>query len=97
MFIGGKDFTDGKFPSVRPRTRARLSRIRFREKEVRKRVKKLDLSTANGPDGISAKVLRLCAGALAQSLARLYNFLFKNGMQVGWKTANVAPVQKKNM
>ena len=65
--LGRKDFTDGKFPSVRPRTRARLSRIRFREKEVRKRLKKLDVSKANGPDGISERVLRQCAGALAQT------------------------------
>ena len=65
--LGRKDFTDGKFPSVRPRTRARLSCIRFREKEVRKRLKKLDVSKANGPDGISERVLRQCAGALAQT------------------------------
>ena len=75
MFTGvGKDFTDGKFPSVCSRTRAGLSRIRFREKEVRKRLKKLDVSKANGPDGISARVLRQCARALAQPLTKLYIF-----------------------
>ena len=67
-------FTDGKFPSVRPRTRARLCRIRFREKEVRKRLKKFDVLKANGPDGISARVLRQCARALAQPLTKLYIF-----------------------
>ena len=97
MFVGGKDFSDGKFPSVRSRTGAKLSRIRFREKEVRMRLKKLDVSKANGPDGISARVLRQCAGALAKPLARLYSFFFKNGMPAGWKTANVVPVHKKKI
>ena len=63
--------------------------------EVRKRLKKLGVSKANGPDGISARVLRQCAGALAQSLASLYGFFFKNGMPEGWKIANVVPVHKK--
>ena len=34
--LGGEDFIDGNFPSVRPRTCAKLRRIRFREKEVEK-------------------------------------------------------------
>ena len=72
IYFGGEDFVDGNFPSVAPRTREKLGRIRFREKEAHKRLKKLDVSNAKAPDGISVRVLRQCAGALAQPLATLY-------------------------
>ena len=61
----------------------------------KKRLKKLDVSKASGPDGLSAKVLRQCASVLAKPLTRLYSLFFKKGIPEGWKTANVVPVHKK--
>ena len=94
--LGGADFADGAPPPVRRRTTARLCRVRFRRLEVRRLLRALDVTKATGPDGISARVLKECAGPLSAPLALLFSLSFSSGVvPSSWKLAHVVPVYKK--
>ena len=59
-------------------------------------LKSLDISKANGPDGVSARLLREGAPAISESLAKLFNIsLIKCYFPSEWKKANVVPIFKK--
>ena len=73
-----------------------LTCIKFRHADVVRRLQKLDVSKATGPDGISARVLKECAYELAPSLSKIFSMSFKAGqLPHEWKTSNVCPVYKK--
>ena len=66
------------------------------ETEVQNILESLDVSKANGPDGISARLLREGAPAISKSLAKLFNFsLDSHRFPSQWKRANVVPIFKK--
>ena len=55
----------------------------------------LDERKAAGPDGISARVLKMVAPAVSSSLTTLFNNSLKSGQfPTEWKQANVTPVPK---
>ena len=66
------------------------------EDEVCELLKSLDVSKANGPDGISARMLRSTANAIAPSLTKLFNCSIACGRPpADWKTSSVVPIPKK--
>ena len=73
-----------------------LETISVSNNEVFWILKSLDISKANGPDGIRTRLLREGAPALSESLAKLFNIsLAKRKFPAEWKKANVVPVFKK--
>ncbi|KAJ2945954.1 hypothetical protein O0L34_g4871 [Tuta absoluta] len=73
-----------------------MSEIAVHTKEVRRVLCSLDVNKASGPDGIPARVLRLCAPELSPVLTRLFRLFLKERTVPGaWKLANVQPVPNK--
>ena len=55
----------------------------------------LDPSKANGPDGISAQMLKGTAHSIAPSLTKLFNISISQGrFPECWKTSSVVPIPK---
>ena len=83
-------------PNVRQRSPNVISTIYFRLSTVLRTLKHLHPCKATGPDGIPARVLKMCADTLAYPLSKLYTLCFRTGIQpAAWKVANVVPVFKK--
>ena len=94
--LGGVDAAPGKLPRVRQRTTETLKHVRFRRSAVKRLLGSLDTTKAHGPDNISTRVLRECAGPLSAPVARLFGFFMRKGtMPRSWKHAHVTPVYKK--
>ncbi len=56
----------------------------------------LDVTKANGQDGISARMLKSTAAAIAPSITKLFNLSIQLGHPpAAWKNAIVVPVPKK--
>lgn len=65
--------------------------------EVYNILRRLDVSKASGPDGISNRILKECAQSLCIPLCRLFNLsLLTAQFPSNWKLANVVPIHKKN-
>ena len=55
----------------------------------------LDPSKANGPDGISAQMLKGTAHRIVSSLTKLFNISISQGcFPECWKTSSVVPISK---
>ena len=64
--------------------------------QVIHRIKKLKTDGAVGPDGLSARMLKLCMYQVAPILTKLFNLSLSSGhLPSGWKQANIVPVYKK--
>ena len=74
-----------------------LSHVTTTEREIRDLFSCLDVSKACGPDGISNKIIKICADGLAGAFAKLVNLSFSVGFFPDkWKVANVIPIFKKD-
>ena len=68
---------------------------RVEPEEVQRILRGLKVNKATGPDGLSNRLLKLAAPAIAKSLATIYNASLENGVVPGeWKAANVSPIFK---
>ncbi len=77
-------------------TDARISTVDFHVADVKVILSHLNTSKANGPDGISNRVLNECADSLAVPLTDLFNKSMSDGIFPRlWKMSNVSPVYKK--
>ena len=70
--------------------------ICFGESDVIKLIKALDVSKAHSYDGISVKMIKVCAHSVAHPL----KLIFQNSLVAGifandWKKANIVPIHKK--
>jgi len=73
-----------------------LTSISFTESRVAAKLRKLKLTTASGPDGIQAVLLKNARESLSLPLADLYDFLFNlQCVPNAWKLARVTPIFKK--
>ena len=67
------------------------------EEEVFDMLASLDVSKANGPDGISAKMLKGTAHSITPSLTKLFNISISTGIfPEAWKVSSVVPIPKAN-
>jgi hypothetical protein len=89
---------DGLCPklSMRVPTGVGLSSVSFTESRISAKLRKLKTTTASGPDGIQAILLKNARDSLSLPLADLYNFLFNlQCVPNAWKLARVTPIFKK--
>ena len=69
-----------------------LLQVSTSRNQVKDILTKLDSTKSTGVDGISARVLKECAGELSYPLTLLFNLSFQIGkVLVSWKRANVSP------
>ena len=67
------------------------------EEEVRQALSNLNINKATGPDGISAKLLKLTAPAICHNICELFNAsLITATVPTEWKTARIIPVPKSS-
>ena len=60
-------------------------------------MKSLDSSKANGPDGVSAQMLKATACSIVPSLTKLFNISISQGrFPECWKTSTVVPIPKSS-
>ena len=92
-----KDTNDGPFPPCEERNDVpAMSDIHCCVADVCKLLKSIDVNKAQGPDGLSPRVLKEGAEQLAPSLCQLFNMsLSKGELPIDWRRANVSPLLKK--
>ena len=78
------------------RTENRLSTISFKDEDVLKIIKSLNINKAHGHDDISIRLLQICGAEVVKPLS----LIFKNCIQYGifpnlWKKSNIVPIHKK--
>ena len=65
--------------------------------EFEQHLRTLDVSKANGPDGISARMLKETATSIAPSVTNLFNLSLKSGcFPTFWKLSHIVPIPKSN-
>ena len=77
-------------------TKDHIQTLCFCKSDVIKLIKALDVSKAHGNDGISVKMIKICANSIAHPLT----LIFQNSLDAGnfandWKKANIVPIDKK--
>ena len=77
-------------------TTERISSFDISKDEIPKIIRSLDPNKAHGHDGISIRMLKLCASSISKPLF----FLFKHSLENEcfpneWKTASTVPIHKK--
>ena len=75
--ISNLDTSNASLPEFIYKRNSRLSTIEFNENDVLDQLKSLDVSKATGPDGVSAKMLKETATAIAPSLTKLLSLSFQ--------------------
>ena len=74
-----------------------LSNVYASEQEINDLLKNVDVSKACGCDGISNKILKICANEITKSFTSLVNLsLLYESFPNQWKLANVIPIFKKD-
>jgi hypothetical protein len=77
-------------------TDQRLDHIQTNRGEVLKILKSLDIGKANGPDGISNRILKEASSEIATPLSDLLNSSFNlSKVPRQWKESNICPIHKK--
>ena len=85
-----------QLPNLFPKTDAKLEQIVIFEQEVVDMLETLNIHKASGPDGISNKMMKSVAKAIAKPLTSLYNRLLINGQFPAiYKYSHVIPLFKK--
>ena len=83
-------------PNLDPKTHVRLTQIIISEQEVIDMLENLNTHKASGPDGISNKMMKCVAKALAKPLTTLYNRLLNHSYFPNkYKYSHVIPLFKK--
>ena len=92
-----KDDPCKPIPDIRPKNEGRepINNVKFTEKNVYDRLKKIRPSSAPGPDGIWPRVLVTLADKIAEPLAKLFTTSMEEGVvPKDWKDSNIAPILK---
>ena len=83
-------------PNLTYFTDARLDNITFTDDDILLLIRNLQSGKANGPDGISARMLILCDDSIVLPLRLIFQNILATGIFPDlWKRANVTPIHKK--
>ena len=70
--------------------------LKFRRRNVRRYLERLETNKATGPDGVPSRILKRFAGIFAHILTKIFTLSYNTGnFPSTWKCANVQPVPKK--
>lgn len=87
---------DGDIPYVAPHCPFRMDQFEITPEGVERRLAKLIITKASGPDEISAKFLQLFSPIIRGSVSALYQQSLDIGvLPADWKNASVHPIYKK--
>ena len=89
------NITDSTLPPLEMRTNSRLQTISINEGKMVKIILSLNSKKANGFDGISIKILKMCAVHVAKPLCLIFTKSLQGTFPDSWKYANIQPVHKK--
>ena len=77
-------------------TAERISSFDISKDKITKVIKSLDPNKAHGHDGISIRMLKLCASSISKPLFLLFEHSLENECFPNeWKKANIVPIHKK--
>ena len=77
-------------------TTERISSFNISKDEITKIIRSLDPNKAHGHDGISIRMLKLCASSISKPLFLLFKHSLENECFPNeWKKANIVPIHKK--
>ena len=77
-------------------TTERISSFDISKDEVTKIIRSLDPNKAHGHDGISIRILKLCASSISKPFLLLFEQSLENECFPNvWKKANIVPIHKK--
>ena len=77
-------------------TTERISFFDISKDEITKIIRSLDPNKGHGHDGISIRMLKLCASSISKPLFLLFKHsLEKECFPNEWKKANIVPIRKK--
>jgi hypothetical protein len=83
-------------PPIIFHTENRLASIQTSRDEVLKILKGLDITKANGSDGVSNRLLKETAFEISSPLSDLFNTSFNLAkVPLSWKESNICPIHKK--
>ena len=83
-------------PVTRKLTNSFLPNIIFEEASLRKKIMKLKVGSAPGPDSISVKFLQTFCDEISVPLSLIFNLSMGEGLVPSdWRNANVTPIFKK--
>jgi hypothetical protein len=78
------------------RPESELATVKFRESDVRKKIREQRTDAAAGPDGIGPRVLKELQDGLVPALTAIFTKSMEEGsVPPDWKDANVTPIFKK--
>ncbi|XP_044757719.1 uncharacterized protein LOC123315882 [Coccinella septempunctata] len=91
------DEPDGPIPDINsPYTGQSLCEVKFDRETVQRQLEGLSTSSAPGPDGLTAQLLRSCAASLSGTLTLIFAESFRSGtLPSSWLKASITPVFKK--
>ena len=77
-------------------TKDRIKTICFGKSDVIKLIKALNVCNAHGHDGISVKIIKICADSIAHPPTLIFqNSLVASIFTNDWKKVNTVPIHKK--
>ena len=78
-------------------TQARLNSLVFKEEEIFKIIRSLNVNKAHGHDDISIRMIKICDKSLLKPLIIIFENSIKSSCYPDiWKKSNIIPVHKKN-
>ena len=78
------------------RTENRLSAISFKDEDILKIIKLLNVNKAYGHNNISIKLLQICAAEVVKTLSLISKGFIQYGIFSNlWKKSNIVPIHKK--
>ena len=87
---------DSILPPFKKLTHNNIESLSIIEDEIKLLLNNIDSAKATGPDGISAKMLKMCGDTLIVPIKIIFLNILKTGnFPLQWKKANVTPVHKK--
>ena len=87
---------DSMLPNFEFHTDKRLCDIPFTDDDILSLIRSLNKKKSNGPDGISAQMLKICDASIVLPLKLIFSNVLSTGIFPDiWKQANVTPIHKK--
>jgi hypothetical protein len=90
--------SSGEVPQAEETGAEGMKEVRFTEKKVQEKIRKLREAAAAGPDGIGPRILQELSREISPALCAIFKKSYESGeVPRDWKDANVTPIYKKGI